>query len=393
MTHVSNLITAYPRDIFDPANFAEVRRPTVEASVLPACCYTSPEWYQREIETMFKKEWLMVGRADRIPNAGDYFCVDIAGEPVIVVRDHAGQVRAHSASCRHRGTPVASGEGNCKAFQCPYHRWVYSLEGDLLGAPEMQRTKNFDRADYGLVPVRLESWEGFLFINFDPGAPRLAEFLGDLTEKMAQYRLSELVWTRRKVYTLECNWKVYVDNSIECYHLPTVHEKTIEEYAPMDAWVPEEAQGSYMMLYGLFPDTLALLKGQQGFDPIEGLGGPGVKRHDIPWIYPNTHILATTDTVWWLTMFPEGPERMRVEVNSCFPKKTTERQDFAEIAAIYYKRLDTTNPEDNRISELQQKGLRARLNRPGRYSFHEELVHTFANYILDRVVGPAGGAR
>jgi choline monooxygenase len=376
-------------DLFAPANFEALRRPTLEASVLPPYCYTSPQWYEREVEHIFLKDWLMVDRADRIPNVGDYFVVEIVGESVIVARGHDGQVRAFANTCRHRGTPIAAGQGNCKAFRCPYHRWTYSLEGALLGAPEMQQTKGFDRSDFSLTPVRLDRWDGFLFITFDPDAPTLREFLGDFPAKMAKYRPAELQFTRKKVYDLACNWKVYVDNSIECYHLPSVHGGTIEEYAPMDAWWPEPVQGAYLMLYGMFPDTLALLKGTSGFPAIEGLGGEGMKRHDIPWILPNTHILATTDVVWWLTMYPMGPERTRVEVNTSFPRTTVARPDFPEVVQRYYGRVDTTNPEDNRMAELQQQGLRQRLCRPGRFSFHEQLVHEFANYIVDRVVGPA----
>ena len=357
--------------------------------MLPAYCYTSPEWYHREIECIFMKDWLLVGRADQIPNAGDYFTENIVGESVLVARGQDGRIRAFSPFCRHRGTLLVSGRGNCKAFVCPYHRWTYSPQGDLLGAPEMNQTKHFNRSDYGLVPIRLDTWDGFLFINFDPEAGSLREFLGDLPEKLARYRPSELVVTRQKTYVLECNWKVYVDNSIECYHLPSVHGKSIDEYAPMDVWTSEEAHGSYLMLYGMFPDTLGLLKGDTGFPPIEGLGQGETERHDLPWVLPNTHFLCTIDAFWWLTMFPEGPERTRIVVTSSYPRRVAERPDFEETAAKYYKRLDTTNPEDNWIAEAQQRGLRLRFSRPGRYSFHERLVHAFANYIVDRVAGSA----
>lgn len=386
---MGTLSTETVRNIFDSENFMEVRRPALEASTLPAYCYTSPEWYQREIEHIFMREWLLVGRAEQLPNVGDYFVEDIVGQSVLIVRGQDQRLRAFSPFCRHRGTKLISGAGNCKAFVCPYHRWIYSLHGELLGAPEMHQTKDFNRSDYGLIPIRLENWAGFLFVNFDPEAVSLSEFLGDLPAKLAKYRPEELVLTRQKTYVLECNWKVYVDNSIECYHVPSVHRSTIEEYAPMEIWTCEEAHGAYLMLYGMFPGTLALLKDDKGFLPIEGLPRQEIERHDLPWVLPNTHFLCTVDTFWWLTMFPEGPEQMRVVVNSSFPKKTTERPDFEEVAARYYKRLDTTNPEDNRIAELQQKGLRLRLNSPGRFSYHEKLVHAFANYIVDRVVGSA----
>lgn len=375
--------------IFDPELFRETRRPAMEASGLPGFCYASPEWYAREIERIFLKEWLFVGRADQIPNAGDYMAFEIIGEPVIVVRDQQGQIRAFSASCRHRGTRIVSGEGHCTVFRCPYHSWTYSLQGELLGTPEMKQTKNFDRSQYGLVPIRLESWDGFLFITFDPAAPSLAEFLGDLPEVLANYRFADMVCTRRIAYDLACNWKVYVENAMEVYHVAFVHQKTIEEVLPTSVWSTVPSRGSYINLYGAAPGSLALLEGDVGFPPIDGLGTKELAGSYIPLVYPNTMLGCTVDCAWWLQILPEGPERTKVIVGSCFPKTTAARPDFAEVAERYYKRWDTTIPEDNWISELQQKGLRSRLTRRGRYSYREDLVHTIANYVLDRVIGLA----
>src|SRR3989304_1935599 len=124
-------------DIFDPKAYAKVRLPAMEAETLPAWCYTSQDFYDREVDRIFMKVWNFIGRADRIPNAGDYFTLEFVGVPIIVVRDAMGGLRAFSNSCRHRGTLLVEGEGTCKAFKCPYHSWVYSLEGELLSGPGM----------------------------------------------------------------------------------------------------------------------------------------------------------------------------------------------------------------------------------------------------------------
>jgi phenylpropionate dioxygenase-like ring-hydroxylating dioxygenase large terminal subunit len=375
--------------LFNPKLYAATRRPTMEASGLPGWCYTSPDWYAREIDRLFFKEWLFVGRADQIPNPGDYMSLDILEEPLVIVRDQQQQVRAFSASCRHRGTRIVSGQGSCRTFRCPYHAWTYSLEGELLGTPEMKQTKEFDRSRYGLVSVRLETWDGFLFINFDPNAASLGEFLGDLPATLARYRFADMVCTRVIFYDLACNWKVYVENAMEVYHVAFVHQKTIEEVLPTSVWSTVPSRGSYINLYGAAPGSLALLEGDRGFPPIQGLGDKELGGSYIPLIYPNTMLGVTVDCAWWLQILPTGPERTRVGVGSCFPRTTAARPDFAETAERYYKRWDATIPEDNWISELQQQGLRSRLNRPGRYSYREELVHTIANYVLDRVLDPA----
>lgn len=374
-------------DILDPANFEATRRPLLEAEPLPNYCYTSPEWYRREVETIFRKEWLLVGRAEQIPKAGDYFVEEVTGEAVLMVRGADGAIRAFSPFCRHRGTRFASGQGNCRVFTCPYHGWAYNLDGTLRAAPSMDGVKNFKSGDYGLVPIRMEIWQGFIFVNFDACAGDLASFLGDLPGHFEKYHLPELILTRQKTYRIAANWKFYVDNSQEVYHVPLVHAKTIQNVGPMNTWFFEPSRGAYMMLYGRFPGSLSLLKGDVGFPAMKGMSLDGEERHELPWLYPNTHFLGTVDTFWWLTMFPEGPGRTRITVNSAFHKDVVGRPDFAEIAAKYYRRLDVTNVEDNDIVELQQKGAELRNYVPGRLSSLERNVHLFANYVLDRVVG------
>ena len=138
-----------------------------DAKTLPASLYVSPQVLQVEKEALFMREWLAVGRAERIPAPGDWFTVDPMEEPIIVVRDKEGSVRAMSAVCQHRAMQVCEGEGNSSTFKCPYHHWIYGQDGRLLGSPAMERTADFDKAEYGLPPLAVEEWQGFIFVNFD----------------------------------------------------------------------------------------------------------------------------------------------------------------------------------------------------------------------------------
>ncbi len=374
-------------NMFSADRYVSTRRPLGEASPMPADCYTSPDWYHREIETIFLKEWLLIARIEQLSKPGDYMVEDVAGEPVLVIRGQDNVLRAFSPFCRHRGTRLISGEGNCKVILCPYHAWAYNLDGTLRGAPEMEQVKNFRYEDHSLRPVRLDIWEGFIFINFDDGAKDLLPWLGDLPAKLAKYRLSELVVTRKRNYIVPCNWKFYVDNTVEPYHVPAVHGRTIQNVGPRNAWRFEANEGSYILLYGTFPGSLSLLRGDTGFPAIGDMTLDKDERHDLPFILPNTHLLCTTDTVWWVTIIPETSETCRVQVVSTFPKSVIDRPDFETLAAKYYKRLDVTNVEDNVIVDLQQKGARMKKYIPGRFSLWERNPHLFANYILDRVVG------
>jgi choline monooxygenase len=140
---------------------------------------------------------------------------------------------------------------------------------------------NIERGDFSLRPIRLETWESFIFVNFDDSAPHLLPWLGDLPGKLAKYRLSELVVTRRKSYTIPCNWKFYVDNTVEPYHVPAVHGGTIQNVGPRNAWRFDANDGSYIILYGLFPGSLSLLRGDTGFPPIQGMSLDREERHDL----------------------------------------------------------------------------------------------------------------
>jgi choline monooxygenase len=377
-----------PEQLFDPQTYVSTRRPVLEAETLPPEAYTSPEFYRREVERIFLKEWNFMGRADLIPNPGDYFAAELAGVPLIVVRDQQGQVRAFANTCRHRGTQLVEGEGHCRAFKCPYHSWVYGLDGSLLGAPEMQQTAGFDPAHYGLIPIKLETWGGFLFVNFDPASRGLGEHLGDLPEKLACYRLEEMVCTRRKVWELACNWKLFVENAMEEYHIATVHRQTIQKHTPMETHAPETPRGQYAVLYSRHEGSMALLKGDTGFPPIPTLTGKPAQGTYFIMVYPCTMFAFTTDCAWYLELRPHGPGRTTLIHGACFPKAVLTRPDFEEVAARYYKRWDTTVQEDIRASEWQQKGLASPLSARGRFSYREVLVHEIDNWILDRVLDP-----
>lgn len=374
-------------DMFDPAQYAKVRLPPLQAETLPAWCYTSEEFYRREVERMFKRSWNFVGRADELPKPGDYVALDMFGEAIIVLRDKAGALRAFANTCRHRGTKLLQGQGRCTAIVCPYHSWTYALSGELIAAAGMEQTENFDKRRYGLVPIRLETWGGFVFVSFDPAAESLRDYLGDLPERLASHDMGEMVCVRRREYELDCNWKLYLENAMEEYHTPTVHKLSIGAQVT----VREDARGAWDGMFMPAEKTIAVLSEDiaSAFPPIPGLDAKAAHGTYFVVIYPMTFFAFTQDCLWWLQQFPLGPTRTRVVIGSCFPRATVARPDFAERVEKYYRRWDKSLPEDNAISELQQAGIASSFAQPGRLSHHELLVHGIANWMLDRVVGQA----
>jgi phenylpropionate dioxygenase-like ring-hydroxylating dioxygenase large terminal subunit len=371
--------------LLDPGTYAAVRRPLLEAATLPPACYHDPDFYRREIERVFSAGWTMVGRLDQVPSRGDYFTVDYADIDLIVMRDLQGEVRAFGNTCRHRGARLLDGRGTARSIVCPYHSWTYSGDGALKGAAGMEETAGFRKEDHGLVEAPAENWGGFIFVSVDPGGVSLADWLGELPGKLAMYRLEDMVATRRESFRVKCNWKLWVENFMEGYHIPTVHRASISKHKAVNQ--PQETRrGEYQMIREIHPGTLALLDGDPGFPPLATLEGEEGVGSRFILVYPATMIALCVDSMWTFECHPLGPEDTEVVLTSCFPGQNLSRADFREIAANYYKRQDMVVREDNAISEQQHRGLRGVLARQGRMCAKERIVHKLDNWILDRVL-------
>lgn len=375
-------------DLFDPQTYRAVRRPLLEAETLPAACYTSPAFYEREVSQIFRKCWNLVGRADYVQKPGDYFTHSVAGVSFIVMRGDDGRIRAFINACRHRGAKLLDGEGSLRAIKCPYHGWIYGTDGSLRGANAMQDTKAFASGDYGLIEARLDIWQGFIFVNFDRDAGSLAEYLGDLGAWTESYGFDTMVTVRRREYLVRSNWKSYIENSMEHLHLPTVHHKTIGGVQAV--WEPVDgAPGNYAILRSKTAKSRATLSNDAAFDRISSLRGPAAEGAQYILVYPCTVIGADLDCMWFKQMLPEGPDTVRNVAAFCFTKASYERPDFEQVVQSYHKRFDLVIGEDNAIAEKQYAGLINPFWQPGRFSANEPLVHTIGNWILDRVLGRA----
>lgn len=372
--------------IFDPGHYAKVRRPVMQAETLPGWCYTSQEFYDREVERIFKRCWNFVDRVDRIPNAGDYFVFDYVGISTIVMRGHDGAVRAFANTCRHRGSRLLQGEGCVKAVRCPYHAWSYATDGRLIACAYMDMTEDFDPAEYGLLPVRLEVWGGFMFLNFDPDAKPLATQLGDLIDVTAGYPLDGLACVWRHEIAMACNWKLFYENFAEQYHIPFVHKGSLYRQK-REIHPPEPADGDYVALYVKHAGSRMLLAGDQGFPPIPDMANRSAEGTFYPSVHPSTMMGLCNDGMWFVRTDPLGPESTRIVIGLCLPEAVRERPDYETILPLYQKRFLATVPEDVTAAEEQQRGLRSPYYRPGRLSYLEQLVHTIDNWVLDRVIG------
>ncbi len=353
----------------------------LEASALPGWCYTSERFFAAEMAHIHLRNWIFVGRQEEWAAPGDFRAIETVGGSVIVLRDRAGQLRAFANLCRHRGSPLLAGSGNVRVIACPYHAWSYGLDGALMGAPGMEKSRGFDRAAHGLVSVRLESWAGFVFLNFDERAPSLLDHLGDLPDRLGGHRFAEMVCTWRHDMMCRCNWKLLVENALEAYHTGIVHVRTVG--AQSEAFRP--TRGNWLSLQVLSRTSVAVLTETPPFPPIEGLSEEAQEGTYFTMILPGTQFACAQDCMWWLAMRPIAPDQTALSLGGCFPRGTAALPDFAAGAAHYYDRWIRFAEEDVGMLERQQQGLASPLYRPGRLSWRDTLVHAVHRWVLDRL--------
>jgi choline monooxygenase len=197
-----------------------------DAYTIPAPWYTDARIARLELQNVFSRTWQSVGRTAQVEKPGQYVTATVAGEPIVAVRGSDGKLRAFYNVCRHHAMTVMNEScGQAQQMRCPYHGWTYNLEGELRGMTEFEGVCNFDRAQNGLVPVRVETWENFIFVNLDPHAAPLQEFLGALAGLAKPLNFGGLTFVERRGYIQQCNWKVYVDNFLDGgYHVPHMHK-------------------------------------------------------------------------------------------------------------------------------------------------------------------------
>ena len=218
--------------MFTSDEIAAVTRPLAEASTLPPSAYTNPGVFEEEVGALFQREWVCVAREEQLPEPGQYRNVEVGRQPLIVVRQADGSIKAMSAICPHRGMPVVSDHGRASNFSCPYHLWKFGLDGHLISAPLMDNVDGFPESDCGLSPIKVECWQGFVFVNLDPNSPPLAERLTALNQLMDGYDMQDMVIAGSIDFDCPWNWKILVENFMEAYHHIGPHNESLQSTYP-----------------------------------------------------------------------------------------------------------------------------------------------------------------
>ena len=362
---------------------------------LPSEAYLSPGVLAWEQEWFFEGSWTCIGRADDLDAPGDQKAVRIGQEGILLVRDRAGDLRGFYNVCRHRGHELVEPgtSRNLRAIKCPYHAWVYSLEGALAGAPRFGEAPGFDKADYPLVQVRVAEWHGWIFVDASGDAPDFIDHVGNLDGLLAPWEPERLSAGKRHEYVVRANWKGIIENYHECYHCPSIHPALCkvtptdsgESFAPTGCWV-----GGSMELED-HAETMSL-SGASGGVPIRGLEAKQLREVYYVGLFPNLLISLHPDYVMAHRLEPLGPGETLVECTWLFPPEAGEREGFDPAYAAEF--WDITNREDWAACESVQRGLASRGQRQGPFAEGEDEVLAFMamvtrGYLEGRIAAPA----
>jgi choline monooxygenase len=349
------------RSVRDVLNLYNPADPLEKAYTIPAPWYFDKRIEELERNSVFAANWQVVGRLDQVRERGEYFTSDVNGEPLLVVRSEDGILRAFYNVCRHHAAAVVPEEQGCaQQFRCPYHGWTYGNDGALKGMVEFDGVCNFNRADNGLVPVRLDSWENFIFVNLDGAARPLLEFLGKVPELVAPLKLSEnLHYFDRRIYLLNCNWKVYVDNYLDGgYHVPHAHKglSSVVEYTKYTIENFERSclQSSPLDTSGALEASISSTRQGHAF---------------YLWVYPNFMINAYSGVMDTNLVLPLAVDKCAVIFDYYFADiSSAAEKHHRESIAVSEKVQD----EDMAICDSVQRGLGSRAYVAGRLSVRRE---------------------
>jgi choline monooxygenase len=356
--------------------------PLSDAYTIAAPWYTNPRVADLELQNVFARTWQAIGRADQVEKPGDYLTAVVAGEPIVAVRDSDNQLRAFFNVCRHHAMCVMNEPaGHAQHLRCPYHGWTYTLEGELRGITEFEGVRNFDRSQNGLVPVCVAVWEQFVFVNLDPQAAPLEDFLGELVARTRPLGLAQLKFFERRSYTIDCNWKVYVDNYLDGgYHVPHMHKglNSVLDYTnyTIENLMRCSVQSSPVAIDNASEATAAATrKGDRAF---------------YFWQYPNFMLNWYEGYLDTNLVVPLGPDRCEVIFDFYFG-------DISAVAEEYNRKSievsERVQQEDILICNGVQRGLHSRAYLAGRLSVRREAgEHLFHRLLAADLKGTRASA-
>ena len=359
--------------------------PFEQARAMPPSVYTSEEFLKRELKDIFSRDWFCVGRASSLKEAGDYVTLDLAEQPIVVLRDSEGQLKAMSNVCLHRMSTLLEGRGNTRAIVCPYHAWTYNLDGSLRGAPAMNLNGGFCKDQYKLPQIRCEEWLGWVFVTLNPDAKPAAEAFAKVEDLVGDYEMANYTETFYETHVWNTNWKILAENFMESYHLPVCHAGTIGGLSKLDEMVCPPGEEAFNYHTILKDDTLKIAMAHPN---NKRLKGDRRRTTYLLAIYPSLLITLTPGYFWYLTLQPHGVGQVKIGfgggMSEDYVNDSDAQKHFTQLKTL----LDEVNVEDKGCTEKVYRGLCSRAANPGHLSHLERPNYDFACYLNNRMQNP-----
>jgi Rieske 2Fe-2S family protein len=368
----------------------ETCRPT-----LPASWYFDQDHYRREISTIWWRDWLLVERCDALEKPGAYRVFDVGGQKIIVTRTEDGSLKAFHNTCRHRGAELCATEQGVfprGRIVCPYHAWTYSLDGELTGTPRAFLPDDFDAAAHHLYEVAVDDWGGFIFINLDSNPGPLVRTLADHVEDVANWPLTDLAVAHRERHRIACNWKVFWENFLECYHCPKIHRDLcnlvpvygLAVVSPDD--LPDGGRGKGLSGPSQLREGAVTWSadGETALPWFEGLGEAEKQRGmTFAGTSPSFFLVAHVDYVRTVRVLPVSPEETELTVDWLLDPSTLARGDVDIDALTGFGRQVVL--EDAQVCEANQRGLHSIRHEQGTLVGQEYDLAAFHDWVMERL--------
>lgn len=371
-----------------------VTDPFGESRTLPATAYLSPEVFEWEMENLFSRSWVCVGRGDELVSYGQIRAVDVFGEGVLLARDRDGTLTAFSNVCRHRGHELAPvGEAiEARLIRCPYHSWSYRFSGELRAAPTFTQTADFDMSEFPLNTIAVREYLGWVWVDLSSQTPPIETHFGNLAGIVAPYEANRLRTAATHIYVVDANWKVVVENYNECYHCSSIHPELCE-VTPPDSGFDHQPTGMWCggtMVLKEHAVTMSLDGSSSGVN-FRSLDGEKARKVWYLTVIPNLLLSMHPDYVMTHRLVPISPGQTRVECSWLFPPEAFELESFDPSYAVDF--WDITNREDWAACESVMRGMGNQGYRPGPLSSWEGTVYQFLTtmghlYLGDGLVVP-----
>ncbi len=349
---------------------------------MPSSVYTSEKFLKAEIESVFGQDWFCAGRASSISEPGEYLTLELAGQPIMVVREKNGELKAQSNVCLHRMSTLLEGRGKTNSIVCPYHAWTYELNGQLRGAPAMEQNQSFCKKGLQLPSIRCEQWLGWIMVTLNDDAPSVATQLKEVSDMVADYQMEDYYESFFETHLWDTNWKVLAENFMESYHLPVCHRGTIGGQSKLEEMICPPGSKAFNYHTILKDDSLSIALAHPNNTRMQG------ERRRTTYllaIYPSLLITLTPGYFWYLSLHPEGVGQVRIMFGGGMSKDFADDKEAQEHFNGLKTLLDDVNIEDRGCTEKVYKGLCSALAKPGPLSHLERPNYDFAHYLASKV--------